>query len=349
MNKLDEIIYSSRLLVIIDQLLDYEKIYIWGAGKMGNYIYDSLVLSGIEDRFSGFVTTSSPEFLVGKEFFKREFNEKTALVVATDYYRDVFSEISAHFPISDNLVIWDGRHYFLDSHYLVDQEVKNFIVYLDKIGFSYSVSVDVGGNIGKYTSLLGFLGEQVHSFEPNPKTSEVLKLRTKYIENKTVINVCGVGENSGILTFYNDIHTKESTSSTFDKSIVMNWKPDQYEEIKVPIVSLDQYCMERNIHPTFIKIDAEGLDYEVMFGAEKIIKSSNSIIVFENSLPILKDSRSQYSKFLNLYGDLFLLLNLIDISIVENWEILMEKPSVKENIPYNYAIVPIQFSYMFSG
>lgn len=349
MNELDEIIYSSRLLVVIDQLLDCKKIYIWGAGKMGNYIYDSLVLSGMEDRFSGFVTTSSPEFIVGADFLKRKFDEKTALVVATDYYRDVFKEVSAHLPVDENLVIWDGSHYFLDSHYLLDQEVKSFIIHLKKMKFDFSVSVDVGGNIGKYTSLLGFLGREVHSFEPNPDTYEVLRLRTNYMKNKVFLNVAGIGKESGVLTFYKDIFTKESTSSTFDKSIADNWSSNQFEEVELPVTTLDQYCSEKSISPTLIKIDAEGLDFDVIFGAEKVIKKSESIVIFENSLPYSNDIETAYDEFSQKFQEDFFLLNLSDNSIVSNWEILKEKSSVENKVPSNFSMIPLVFRHMFSG
>lgn len=52
-------------------------------------------------------------------------------------------------------------------------------------------------------------------------------------------------------------------------------------ELEVPMTTLDLWCAGRNVRPSFIKIDVEGLDKEVLSGANRLLSEVRPIVMFE--------------------------------------------------------------------
>ena len=77
---------------------------------------------------------------------------------------------------------------------------------------------------------------------------------------------------------------------------------------EVETTDLDTYAEQQNLHPTFIKIDVEGYEFEVLKGARKILETTPKILL------------EIHTEQLFLYGtsvkDLF---DLIDLSRYKNW------------------------------
>lgn len=68
---------------------------------------------------------------------------------------------------------------------------------------------------------------------------------------------------------------------------------EQIEEstaIEVQTTTIDTYCEEHNVIPTFIKIDTEGAEWKVLRGAQHILEQHKPDMLVEiNSAPLLKE------------------------------------------------------------
>jgi len=143
------------------------------------------------------------------------------------------------------------------------------------------ILIDVGAHYG-YFSLLGSLlvgkAGHVHSFEPTPSTAEVLRSNINGKENIT-LNNCALFSESGEVLM-NDYGYERSAYNTI---VHTHNEHDTTKIVKVKALSLDTYVIEKKIVPDFLKIDAEGAEYNVLLGAQRIIKNHKPIITLEVS------------------------------------------------------------------
>lgn len=162
-----------------------------------------------------------------------------------------------------------------------EANLSNFFINFIKEG---DVFFDVGAHVGFYSalasSLVGSSGE-VHSFEPTPRTFESLR-RNTCKKNNVKINNFAVYNNSMGISFF-DFGPKFSAFNSFknreDKSIKYITK--NKKEIKVKTIVLDEYCLEGNLKPSLIKIDAEGAEYLILDGMSMILKNIRPVITIE--------------------------------------------------------------------
>ncbi len=165
------------------------------------------------------------------------------------------------------------------------------------------VFLDVGAHIGYYSNLCAHLLEgkgEIHSFEPTPLTYLSLVKNTKHL---AVVhpNNCAVMDTEKKISFV-DYGPKFSAFNTFRARSAgdLNFLEKTKHQIEINAVTLDHYCKSNNVHPTFVKIDAEGADYLVLQGMNEILSITRPLISLEvagskewksnhdNSMAILK-------------------------------------------------------------
>ncbi len=145
------------------------------------------------------------------------------------------------------------------------------------------IFIDVGAHFGYYTmmanKLVGNKG-QVHSFEPTPRTYEVL-LNNVTGRHNVVCNHLAALEVRKTF-FLNDYGLEFSAFNSFYGART-NHKHAQNGASKIPIeaISLDEYFQNKKIIPDFVKIDAESSEYEVLQGMEKTILNFRPMISLE--------------------------------------------------------------------
>lgn len=150
--------------------------------------------------------------------------------------------------------------------------------------------IDIGGNIGNHTVYFGkILGaKHIYTFEPQ---AEVIKILQKNVElnnlsdSVTVFN-CGIGSQD----------TKAEIG--FNGNSVKNIGCTTLKEVEsgtIEIRKLDSIVFQRKID--FIKIDVEGMEFEVLNGAEQIIRKDKPILWVE----ILDENRKCVDKLLRKY------------------------------------------------
>lgn len=138
------------------------------------------------------------------------------------------------------------------------------------------VFIDCGAYIGDTALWALQKGARVIAFEPIPFIYNILTQNITV--NQYPVEECfqlGVSERAEIQTLY---FSETKTSASFQKrehftSFQTNLMSDnQFEEVQVQCVALDQWLPEHGIEPTFIKMDIEGAEISALKGTQETIK-----------------------------------------------------------------------------
>jgi FkbM family methyltransferase len=141
---------------------------------------------------------------------------------------------------------------------------------------------DVGANMGNRISPLLQSGAKVVAVEPQEKCARFLKYK---FGNKIEIIKKGLGESEGIKNFY---IASYDVLSSFSDEWINSVKDDRFKHaswnktVQVPMTTLDNLIKTYG-HPSFIKIDVEGYELEVLKGLHQPVK----MISFEYTFPEL--------------------------------------------------------------
>ncbi len=128
------------------------------------------------------------------------------------------------------------------------------------------IFLDCGGCSGE-TALWAAINKakKVYTFEPSSENKKYIK---KNIKNNNMENIIehiplAIGNTTGFIYFEESQDNPGAAHQVFT---------DTQSTIKVPVTTLDIWCEENNIIPTFIKMDIEGAEMLALKGAENIIK-----------------------------------------------------------------------------
>lgn len=155
--------------------------------------------------------------------------------------------------------------------------------YEQLIRYSKATLIDVGASTGCFTLLSRHHPDlRVYAFEPVQLTYEVLQenIKLNAIEDKVQAFRMGVSDYDG-----KGIMNVVKADGGKGVSILggeVAWHKDT-EPVEVDVVTLDSFCAQHNIVPTFIKSDCEGLDLKVLQGASETIQKYHPYILVEYS------------------------------------------------------------------
>ena len=152
---------------------------------------------------------------------------------------------------------------------------------------------------------VGMAGKIV-SFEINSRNAEIARknIALNNIEN-VVIEQKGLGSQPNNLKIFN----KSNASVTPENIISLGWlKNFMYGTDEVEIITLDDYAKIHGIMPTFLKIDVEGYESEVLKGATEIMKTLPKL-----EIEIHTEILSRYNTSVE---EIF---ELIDIESYQSW------------------------------
>ena len=148
-----------------------------------------------------------------------------------------------------------------ENHYAYDTFIK-----------PGNIIFDIGANVGLHTYYFAtkFRDTYVCSFEP-------LKANAEYIEGIISLNKLGnikvikkaVGAETGLVFFdtYKNNHQGKIAKAPSD--------------LRVEIITLDDFIKHENIKPDFIKIDVEGAESEVLAGFVNLVNEVKPVIIIE--------------------------------------------------------------------
>jgi len=156
---------------------------------------------------------------------------------------------------------------------------------------------DLGANEGYYSliasKLVGDKGKVI-SFEPMPENIGLLKKHIKINNvNNVIVESKAVSDFTGSLKFSN---TADKAGNTY-----LNSSPkfiSSENTITVDTIKLDDLMQQASFTPPdFIKIDVEGAEFDVLSGADKLIKKYKPVILIATHdfhVPGVKDRCINY-------------------------------------------------------
>ena len=173
--------------------------------------------------------------------------------------------------------------------------------------------IDVGANIGIYSLYFSkkYPSCQVFSYEPVSSVFKSLK-KSATINGLTNLHPYLLADGSEC----SETEIYAATEATYNKglsSIMKNFDLNEtYVKEKINVIALDSHIKKYN-RVSFIKIDVQGLEKNVLDGALKVIKRDNPVIIFEHSDLYFKDPsqvRKQISDLFSLQSyEIFLIRN----------------------------------------
>lgn len=158
------------------------------------------------------------------------------------------------------------------SKYFEDDYEKENIAFLTKECRAGMRVIDVGAHIGLVSVTCGKIvspGGTVYAFEPTPGTFRILEKVISINGLKgTVIPVNkAVSKDAGTLDFYVD---EQNEGSNANSLVSVNHR--ERKAMKIDVVSLDYFVKEQKLDRLdIIKIDAEGIELDVLQGAMQCI------------------------------------------------------------------------------
>jgi FkbM family methyltransferase len=173
-------------------------------------------------------------------------------------------------PVSGNLVRYG----------LTEPGLTEYLLHFVQPGETF---VDIGAHFGYFTLLGAHLvgpEGQIHAFEPTSTTFDILSRNARQVKG-VVLNNLAVWSGSAVLTIH-DLGLRLSAFNSFFQprfdAIQAAPKGTLHE---VPAVSLDEYCARLDIHPDFVKIDAESAEMEIVLGMGRILIEDRPIVTVE--------------------------------------------------------------------
>jgi FkbM family methyltransferase len=147
------------------------------------------------------------------------------------------------------------------------------------------VCLDVGANIGWYTTLMQMLvgsAGEIHAFEPVPETFAILKDNVAANENpgSVILNNIALGDRTGEVT----MHTFDDRSD--GHASISDFGDSTARDIPTQMIRLDDYLRERRItNVRFLKIDIEGAELSMLKGSSRLFRQEvPPVIVVEAAL-----------------------------------------------------------------
>lgn len=180
-----------------------------------------------------------------------------------------------------------SRPGFIEDNIVKSQSWESHIA--DTICFfmkENGVFLDVGSNIGYHSLYVASNFKKSHCicFEPHPIIYKQLVRNIKFNPNLSNISCqnLAIGDKCGKIEFYTptrNAYNRGVSSVLANYDLLVN---NDFSKIEVEIVTLDEFLdQDTKDEIAVIKIDTQGYEYEVILGAEDIIRKSRPVIFLE--------------------------------------------------------------------
>ncbi len=176
-------------------------------------------------------------------------------------------------------IVRKGSLDFQFANYAYEYNVKKFVY---KELNKYDVFLDVGANIGTYCIIPALAGLRVYGWEPAHSNFEALKTNIELNNLQDRINIYpyALGAKKGSASFTVDtINTGASHLTEYEDKCEHIENPE-FEDIE--IVRFDDVKKEYKIgtdEKVIMKIDVEGMEIDVINGAEDFIKNQKNLLI----------------------------------------------------------------------
>ena len=194
-----------------------------------------------------------------------------------------FNRVRAH-PIAvfgNDLI---GAKVFLEGVY-EKEEIEDLFAILSGLGLDATkmTVADIGANIGNHSVQFSRKFNRVLAFEPNPRTHEILVANTKRLGNVEVFDY-GLGRKRSKLEL------REQWDNLGESTAVHDTAADNVFSINVvPLDEISDSVGKIDV----MKIDVEGMEMDVLAGAENLIAKDHPIICLEQHSGDFSDGFSE--------------------------------------------------------
>ena len=203
------------------------------------------------------------------------------------FLRDLVLRPNKKEVIIDELVTWGrGKFYFFAPIKVATKAknkgienllLKNTLQLFKNDNLTNPTILDVGSNYGFISlALQSNLTSQtsIFSFEPHPEIVKAFSrsILKNDIKNIILENVAVGNDNEQI-----EINLFGQTSNILDTGNKV------VQKVKINQIKLDDYLLDRNIIPNFIKIDVDGYELNVLKGLQDTINKYKPIMVVETN------------------------------------------------------------------
>lgn len=174
---------------------------------------------------------------------------------------------------------------FQFANYAYEWSVKKF--YLEHLA-NYDVFIDIGGNIGTYTIMMGNKGLRTISFEPSKENFRALTINVllNKLESKAQLYNLGLSNETGNASF---IWDPLNTGASHIEGIDTDEKATDRRGIKaeIELSTLDIMTPKFNLSTDdkiLMKIDVEGMEINVIQGGLEFFKHFPNIMIVMESV-----------------------------------------------------------------
>lgn len=165
------------------------------------------------------------------------------------------------------------------------------------------IVLDIGSNIGYYVlieaSLVGESGK-IYAIEPSPDNIRLLKRNVRENNYSNIVEVysIAVAEKKGRITLFTS--SKSNLNTTFKDSKLIVEKRISYDKtIEVEGVTVDEFLKDK-MPPTFIRMDIEGGEVEVIKGMKETLQLEKLQKLFIEIHPHLIENTELLLSFLKI-------------------------------------------------
>lgn len=205
-----------------------------------------------------------------------------------------------------SLLMWAKKHYYTHVVPKFWEPEVELIRCLVKSG---EVAVDLGANIGWYTSVLAHLvGEKgrVYAVEPIPITFDLLRAVVDALGLKNVQTFnCAVSDKDGSVLMELPKYDYGGTNFYMARIVSETAAPAPSETILVPRRSLDSILPSTVAEAvTFVKCDVEGHELEVLKGASKFFARTQPAMMIEvaGTAAVQDDPNNEFFSIMRGHG-----------------------------------------------
>ena len=207
------------------------------------------------------------------------------------------------------------KKYLFPQHLLLKRRIErsirkkdeNEIDLLKKFIIPETDSIDVGVYRGVYSYEMSKYSKIVHSFEPNPVIFKHINDNLKKISKNIVLYNYALSDKNGTLELKVPIRNKKYDKDNFEEYYLMGRATvheknefQDYENFKINSKRIDDINFKNKI--SFIKIDVEGHEIEVINGAKLTIKRNKPILLVEIEEQHSKKKVDESINYINKLG-----------------------------------------------
>jgi FkbM family methyltransferase len=226
------------------------------------------------------------------EYLKKKFSRRRARRVF-DEYPTVIHEY--HLPVEGIVKFANWQNPLMKPKVVTQSEVNFFKKFIPK----GSMAIDIGTNIGDTTVPMALAAGKegvTLGFDPNPHVFKVFEANANLNKDKTNI----IALNYAIVDVEGDFYYTSSEASFSNGGITK--EPSKIHgaytlNTKIKGIILEKYLTEQLPHwlpkLSFIKIDAEGYDKEIIISIHSLIEKYKPVVVSECFSKMTKPERDQ--------------------------------------------------------